>query len=132
VAINVVFEGPSGQGPADDAALAAVLNLHPGRIVLAAEWLEPQDRQGAGGLTLVTPTALQERLRWPLPLGLSNVLAPDPGQPLRHPEAYRQAIATARIASPPSLPLQLLQRGGRSSRPQSPIYEGHQRPPRRP
>lgn len=115
VAINVVFEGPSGQGLADDAALAAVLNRHPGQIVLAAEWLEPQDRQGAGGLTLVTPTALQAQLRWPLPLGLSNVLAPDPGQPLRHPEAYRLAIATAGIASPPSLPLQLLQRGGRSS-----------------
>lgn len=116
VAINVVFEGPSGQGLEDDVALAAVLNRHRGKIVLAAEWLEPQDRQGAGGLSLVTPAALQERLSWPLPLGLSNVLPPGPGQPLRHPEAYRQAIGAAGIVSPPSLPLQLLRQGGRPSR----------------
>ena len=109
VAINVVFEGPSGQGPTDDAALAAVLARHPGRIALAAEWLEPQDSQGAGGLTLVSPQRLQERLPHPLPIGLSNVLAPNPAQPLRHPEAYRQAVAAAGIPSPPSLALRLLQ-----------------------
>jgi adenylate cyclase len=36
VAVNVVFEGPSSRGPADDAALAAVLARHRGRVALAA------------------------------------------------------------------------------------------------
>lgn len=116
VAINVVFEGPSGQGTADDAALAAALARHPGRIALAAEWLEPRDSQGAGGLTLVRPEIVQEQLARPLPIGLSNVLPPDPAQPLRHPEAYRQTLAAAGIATPPSLALRLLQLAGRPSR----------------
>lgn len=116
VAINVVFEGPSGQGSADDAVLAAALARHPGRIALAAEWLEPQDSQGAGGLTLVTPATLQLQLAAPLPIGVSNLLPPDPAQPLRHPEAYRQAVVAAGIPSPPSLALRLLQLAGRPSR----------------
>ena len=37
------YEGASGNGPADDRALAAVLRRHPGRIALAAEMLEPSD-----------------------------------------------------------------------------------------
>jgi adenylate cyclase len=116
VAINVVFEGPSGQGPADDAALVAVLRRHPGRIALAAEWLEPHDSQGAGGLVLVRPEALQAALPATLPLGVTNVLPPRPGQSLRHPEAYRAALAGQGVDSPPSLPLRLLQLAGRRSR----------------
>lgn len=115
VAINVVFEGVSGQGPDDDAALVAVLQRHHRRIALAAEWLEPQDSQGAGALTLVQPQALQLQLQRPLALGLTNLLTPDPGQPLRHPEAYRQALAIAGISSPPSLALRSLQLAGRPS-----------------
>lgn len=37
VAIYVVFEGPSSKGPADDAAMTALLNPLKGRVALAAE-----------------------------------------------------------------------------------------------
>ena len=116
VAINVVFEGPSGQGAADDAALVATLKRYPGRIALAAEWLEPHDSQGAGGLVLVRPETLQAAVPVTLPLGVTNILPPRPGQPLRHPEAYREALAGEGIDSPPSLGLRLLQLAGRRSR----------------
>ena len=116
VAINVVFEGPSGRGAADDAALVAVLKRHQGRIALAAEWLEPHDSQGAGGLVLVRPETLQAAVPATLPLGVTNILSPQPGQPLRHPEVYRAALAGQGIDSPPSLALRLLQLAGRRSR----------------
>jgi adenylate cyclase len=116
VAINVVFEGPSGQGPADDAALVAALQRYPGRIALAAEWLEPHDSQGAGGLVLVRPEVLQAAVPSALPLGVTNILPPRPGQPLLHPEAYRQVLASQGVDSPPSLALRLLQLAGRRSR----------------
>jgi adenylate cyclase len=116
VAINVVFEGPSARGAADDAALVAALARYPGRIALAAEWLEPHDSQGAGGLVLVRPEALQAAVPATLPLGVTNLLQPRPGQPLRHPEAYRSLLASQGVDSPPSLALRLLQLAGRRSR----------------
>ena len=88
VAINVVFEGPSGKGPADDAAMTALLKPLQGRVALAAEMLEPEDSRGAGGLTLVTPETYLPVLGGPGRLGLTNTLAAVPGEPLRHPEAY--------------------------------------------
>jgi adenylate cyclase len=116
VAINVVFEGASAQGPADDAALVESLKRHQGRIALAAEWLEPHDSQGAGGLVLVRPEGLQAAVPATLPLGVTNILAPHPGQPLRHPEAYRAVLASQGIDSPPSLAGRVLQLAGRRSR----------------
>jgi adenylate cyclase len=125
VAINVVFEGPSGQGPADDAALASALRRYPGRIALAAEWLEPQDSQGAGGLVLVRPDGLQAAVPATLPLGVTNVLPPRPGQPQWHPEAYRTLLASQGVDSPPSLALRLLQLAGRRSRQPDATQELH-------
>jgi len=116
VAINVVFEGASAQGPADDAALVESLKRHQGRIALAAEWLEPHDSQGAGGLVLVRPEGLQAAVPATLPLGVTNILPPQPGQPLRHPEAYRAVLASQGIDSPPSLAGRVLQLAGRRSR----------------
>jgi adenylate cyclase len=116
VAINVVFEGPSGRGPDDDAAFTAVLARHPGRIVLASEWLEPEDSRGAGALTLVKPQHLIERVGAPVAVGLTNLLPPQPGEPLRHPDAYRRALADAGISTPPTLSSVLLQRMGHQSK----------------
>ncbi|MFO0104617.1 MAG: hypothetical protein ACK516_04975 [Cyanobium sp.] len=65
---------------------------------------------------LVRPEALQAALPATLPLGVTNVLPPRPGQSLRHPEAYRAALAGQGVDSPPSLPLRLLQLAGRRSR----------------
>ena len=93
VAVNVVFEGPSSHGPADDAALAAVLARHRGRVALAAEMQEGEDQQGAGSLTLVTPNdQLLEASGGPAQLGLTNILVPRPGDRLLHPEAYAGAL----------------------------------------
>lgn len=117
VAINVVFEGPSARGPADDAALAAILRRHPGRIALAAEMLESNDAQGAGALTLVRPEAFIDALGGAGPLGLTNILSGSPGEPLRHPEAYARGVLTAQGGiGQNALSTTLLRLGGRLSR----------------
>ena len=115
VAVNVVFEGPSSHGPADDAALAAVLARHRGRVALAAEMQEGEDQQGAGSLTLVTPSdQLLAASGGPAQLGLTNILVPRPGDRLLHPEAYAGALLHARQVSdtPPALSTTVLRLAG--------------------
>lgn len=117
VAINVVFDGPSRNGPADDAAMAAFLARHPGRIALAAEMLEPSDSQGAAGLTLVRPESYMQALGGEGPLGLTNLLPRGPGEPLRHPDAYGlRALPALGAPAFPSLSTTLLRLAGRHSR----------------
>ncbi len=117
VAINVVFEGPSASGSGDDAAMAAILERHPGRIALAAEMLEGSDAQGAGALTLVRPEAYLSALGGTDALGLTNILPSSPTEPLLHPEAYGRLLLPAQgAASFPSLSATLLKLAGRSSR----------------
>ena len=124
VAINVVFEGPSGKGPADDAALAASLRQHPGRVALAAEMLEPNDARAAGSLTLVRPETLLPALGGARGLGLTNVLPRTPERPSRHPDAYGQGLLPAQGAAPfASLSSTLLRLAGRSSRQDDPQRE---------
>ena len=115
VAVNVVFEGPSSHGPADDAALAAVLARHRGRVALAAEMQEGEDQQGAGSLTLVTPNdQLLEASGGPAQLGLTNILVPRPGDRLLHPEAYAGALLRDRKVNdtPPALSTTVLRLAG--------------------
>jgi adenylate cyclase len=117
VAINVVFEGPSRNGPADDAALEAILRAHPGRIVLAAEMLESSDQQGAGALTLVRPELFMAAIGGQDALGLTNTPLREPGGRLLHPEAYGRGLLPAQGVKPfPSLSATLLQRAGGASR----------------
>ena len=121
VAINVVFEGPSAKGPADDDAMAAILRRHPGRIALAAEMLEGNDAQGAGALTLVRPEAFMASLGGEGPLGLTNILTRRPGELTPHPEAYGSSLLPAQgVGSFPSLSATLLRMGGRRSRQDDP------------
>ncbi len=117
VAINVVFEGPSAKGAADDAALEGMLRRHPGRIALAAEMLESNDTQGAGSLTLVRPETFMAALGGGGRLGLSNILSGAPGEPARHPEAYaRSSLQEQGAISQSSLSSTLLRLAGRPSR----------------
>ncbi|MFM7313292.1 MAG: CHASE2 domain-containing protein [Cyanobium sp.] len=117
VAINVVFEGPSGKGSADDGAMAALLAPLRGRVALAAEMLEPEDSRGAGGLSLVMPEQYAAAIRGSGSLGLTNTLAAVPGEPLRHPEAYSAGLLQAQgVVAPPSLPLALLRQAGLPTR----------------
>jgi len=115
VAVNVVFEGPSSHGPADDASLAAVLARHRGRVALAAEMQEGEDQQGAGSLTLVTPSdQLVAAIGGPTQLGLTNILVPRPGDRLLHPEAYAGALLRNRRVNdtPPALSTTVLRLAG--------------------
>lgn len=117
VAINVTFAGPSSQGARDDAALAAILQRHPGRIVLAADMSEGNDARGAGALTLVRPEQFMSLPGMERAIGLSNVPLRLPGEPLRHPEAYASGVLRSQgVVAPPSLPLATLQLAGRQSR----------------
>lgn len=121
VAINVVFAGPSSQGPADDQVLTARLSRWPGRVALAAEMLEPEDQAVGSGLTLVQPTAVTAGLGRPPLLGLSNTVPAAPGQPAHHPEHYGQRLLPAHGAPPlPSLGNRLLQAAGLRSRQNDP------------
>ncbi len=117
VAINVVFEGPSGKGAADDAAFSRFLAGARGRVALAAEMLEPEDSRGAGGLTLVLPEQFLAAIGGRAAVGLSNSLAPVPGERLRHPEAYASGLLRDQgVESPPGLSTTLLRLAGLPSR----------------
>ena len=113
VAINVVFEGPSSRGADDDRKLKDLLTPYRGRVVLAAEMLEPNDSRGFGALTLVQPDGLQTALGGAAPLGLTNMLTATANRPLLHPEAYNGGVlARQGVTAPPSLALALLQQAG--------------------
>ena len=117
VAINVVFEGESAAGQADDAAMAALLRRHRGHVALAAEMLEPEDSRGAGGLTLVEPEPFLAALGGSTAIGLTNSLPPSPGRPLPHPEAYSGGLLREQgVHAPPALSTTLLHLAGRRSR----------------
>ncbi|MFM7674026.1 MAG: CHASE2 domain-containing protein, partial [Synechococcus sp.] len=117
VAVNVAFEGPSGKGPADDAAMRALLTPLKGRVALAAEMLEPEDSLGAGGLTFVTPEPYLEVLAGPGRVGLTNTLAAVPGDPLMHPEAHSGGLLRSQgVIAAPSLANALLKQAGVRSR----------------
>ena len=94
IAINVVFEGPSGRGPQDDRALAAALGRHRSQVALAAEYTEPQDEQAGAGLGLVQPDAFTAAL------GLTNVMPSGGGEPVRHPEFFSQVVLPAQQLPP--------------------------------
>ena len=93
VALNVLFEGPSSRSTEDDSQLAATLTRHKGHVVLAAEMLEPNDSQGAGGLSLAPPLLeLQEAAGGRKALGLTNMLRGENNAVGPHPEAYISQI----------------------------------------
>lgn len=119
IAINVVFEGKSARGVADDRALAAALRRHQGQVSLAAEFTEPHDAQFGSGLSLVVPETVTALLDRPGPaadypgLGLSNILPGVNGDPLRHPEFFGAELLPANQLKPfPSLSTTVLRQAG--------------------
>ncbi|WP_254968624.1 adenylate/guanylate cyclase domain-containing protein [Cyanobium sp. CH-040] len=123
VAINVVFEGASGRGAADDAALRAALHRHRGHVALAAEVTETQDSQAGTGLALVLPESFSAALAQPGSvvdhpgLGLANILPPGGGEPLRHPEFFGSVLLPAQQLEPfPALSTTVLAQAGLASR----------------
>ncbi len=118
VALNVLFEGPSSRSSEDDNQLAATLARHKGHVVLAAEMLEPNDSQGAGGLSLAPPfLALQQAAGGTKALGLTNMLKGEDNAVGHHPEAYiSQILKPHGFALQRSLPLALMDAGAKKSR----------------
>ncbi len=123
VALNVVFEGASARGPADDAALATALERHRGHIALAAEFMEPDDAQFGTGLVLVRPERFSGALAQAgapgdhAGLGLSNILPPGRGAAIRHPEFFGAALLPSRDLPPfPALSTTALRQAGLRSR----------------
>ena len=118
VALNVLFEGPSSRSNEDDNQLAATLARHKGHVVLAAEMLEPNDSQGAGGLSLAPPfLALQQAAGGTKALGLTNMLKGEDNAVGPHPEAYiSQILKPHGFALQRSLPLALMDAGAKKSR----------------
>ncbi len=118
VAVNLLFEGPSDHGPGDDQALARELQRQRGRVVLAAEMLEPEDRQGAGGLSLSQPLPLfQQAVGGRQHLGLTNMLLGEDAEVGPHPEAYgTRVLIPHHFPLHQSLPTALLQAAGLRSR----------------
>lgn len=118
VALNVLFEGPSSRSKEDDNQLAATLARHKGHVVLAAEMLEANDSQGAGGLSLAPPLLeLQEAAGGRKALGLTNMLRGENNAVGPHPEAYiSQILKPHGFALQRSLPLALIDAGSKKSR----------------
>ncbi len=118
VALNVLFEGPSSRSTEDDSRLAATLTRHKGHVVLAAEMLEPNDSQGAGGLSLAPPLLeLQEAAGGRKALGLTNMLRGENNAVGPHPEAYiSQILKPHGFGLQRSLPLALMDAGAKKSR----------------
>jgi adenylate cyclase len=76
---------------------------------------EGEDQQGAGSLTLVTPSdQLLAASGGPAQLGLTNILVPRPGERLLHPEAYAGALLRDRQVNdtPPALSTTVLRLAG--------------------
>ena len=117
VGINLVFQGASSRGAADDAALAGALERSRGRVVLAAEVLDISE-SGFAGLSLVQPPEMLLAAAGPASIGLSNILPELSGEVSpRHPEAFSRSLATVNPPMAlPSLPRVLLERAGRPSR----------------
>ena len=114
VAINVLFAGQSMYGPEDDARFAQTLKRHGSAVALAAEMMEPVDRQGAGGLSLEPPASTLLDALGGLPhLGLTNMLNAEDGSIGPHPEAYgKRVLRPHGLALQQSLPSALLKIAG--------------------
>jgi adenylate cyclase len=116
VAINVVFEGPSGQGPADDAALAAAIGRQQERVALAAEIMEIRDTSFVG-LSLAPPADPLREAAGPGGIGITNTLPGGQGEAHAHPQTYSERTLALAGAKPQKALSQVaLERSGRASR----------------
>lgn len=116
VAINVVFEGDSGAGDADDQALARAIRRLEGRVVLAAEVMEVRDSSYVG-LSLAPPADSLRRAAGPDAIGITNTLPGGHGEAHPHPRTYSERVL-ALVGASPQKPLSqaVLERSGRRSR----------------
>ncbi|QNI71877.1 adenylate/guanylate cyclase domain-containing protein [Cyanobium sp. NS01] len=116
VAINVVFEGRSGEGDADDQALAAAIRRRGGQVVLAAEVMEVRDTSYVG-LSMAPPADPLRLAAGPDAIGITNTLPGGHGEAHPHPRTYSERVL-ALVGASPQKPLSeaVLERSGRRSR----------------
>ena len=104
VGFDLLFDTPSGYGPADDQAFAQGLRKHRGKVVLGAQVLE--SRGSVAGLSLASPVQPLAQV----PQGLLNgFLNPDGSIRLRPDHYAEQLRQTLGPQVPPSLGSALLQ-----------------------
>ncbi|MGA0997432.1 MAG: CHASE2 domain-containing protein [Vulcanococcus sp.] len=104
VGFDLLFDTPSGYGPADDQAFAQGLRKHRGKVVLGAQVLE--SRGSVAGLRLASPVQPLAQV----PQGLLNgFLNPDGSIRLRPDHYAEQLRQTLGPQVPPSLGSALLQ-----------------------
>ena len=104
VGFDLLFDTPSGYGPADDQAFAQGLRKHRGKVVLGAQVLE--SRGSVAGLSLASPVQPLAQV----PQGLLNgFLNPDGSIRLRPDHYAKQLRQTLGPQVPPSLGSALLQ-----------------------
>ena len=104
VGFDLLFDTPSGYGPADDQAFAQGLRKHRGKVVLGAQVLE--SRGSVAGLSLASPVQALAQV----PQGLLNgFLNPDGSIRLRPDHYAEQLRQTLGPQVPPSLGSALLQ-----------------------
>lgn len=123
VAFDLLFDSPSSRNPADDAAMAAALQRHRGRTVLAAIVLE--SKGNVAGLSLTPPLNLFSQAVGGHAIGLLNGPLEADGSIRRRPGDYAtQLRGELGEAVPPSLGQSLLQISGQRDRAAKPVLPG--------
>jgi adenylate cyclase len=126
VAFDLLFDGPSSHGPADDAAFARALRRHQGKVVLGAQVFESRGR--VGGLTLSTPIAQLSEAAGAESAGLLNGLQDPDGYIRLRPTTYAEQLRRSDLLDvPPGLGSRLIEKGALEELP-PPRLAGSQRP----
>lgn len=121
VGFDLLFDAPSSHGTEDDAALAAALRRHSGRVVLGAQVFESRGR--VGGLTLSSAMPFLSEAAGPRSSGLLNGLQDPDGYIRLRPSTYAEQLRTSGMLDVPAgLSSQLIAKGRLAEIPPLPIF----------
>ena len=120
VGFDLLFDAPSSHGPEDDAALAAALRRHSGKVVLGAQVFESRGR--VGGLTLSAAMPFLSEAAGPRSSGLLNGLQDPDGYIRLRPSTYAEQLRQSGMLDVPvGLSSQLIAKGRLAEIPPPPI-----------
>ncbi|QPN55506.1 adenylate/guanylate cyclase domain-containing protein [Synechococcus sp. CBW1107] len=120
VGFDLLFDAPSSHGPEDDAALAAALRRHSGKVVLGAQVFESRGR--VGGLTLSAAMPFLSEAAGPRSSGLLNGLQDPDGYIRLRPSTYAEQLRQSGMLDVPvGLSSQLIAKGRVAEIPPPPI-----------
>ncbi|MEO1002358.1 MAG: adenylate/guanylate cyclase domain-containing protein [Cyanobacteria bacterium J06638_7] len=126
VAFDLLFDGPSSHGPADDAAFARALSRHRGAVVLGAQVFETRGQ--VGGLTLSSPIDQLAAAAGPASSGLLNGLQDADGYIRLRPTSYAEQLRSSGLLDVPAgLADRVIDKGGLVTEP-PPLLAARWRP----